>query len=84
MAMVRIPAEGRMVKDFSEVKNYLAGVQIEYERWTPAHPVASDASEQEILQAYAGEIEQLKRRGGYVPADVVDAGADIIPAKSAR
>jgi 1,2-dihydroxy-3-keto-5-methylthiopentene dioxygenase len=34
--------------------------------------VADDAPADEILSAYAEEIEQLKARGGYVTADVID------------
>jgi 1,2-dihydroxy-3-keto-5-methylthiopentene dioxygenase len=34
--------------------------------------VADDAPAEEILAAYAAEIERLKSRGGYVTADLID------------
>ena len=34
--------------------------------------MTTDASAEEILAAYAPEIEKLKVRGGYVTADVID------------
>ncbi|HXE75261.1 MAG TPA: cupin domain-containing protein [Candidatus Xenobia bacterium] len=89
MAVIRIPDEGRVLRGLEAVRSYLAHRGIEYERWTPSHPVPANASEQEILQAYAGEIEQLKQRGGYVAADVVDVtpqtpGLDALLEKFAR
>jgi 1,2-dihydroxy-3-keto-5-methylthiopentene dioxygenase len=72
MALVRIPEEGRTLCGFEEVRDYLVRAGIEYERWAPAHPVAAGASAEEVLAAYAGEIERLKQRGGYLSADVVD------------
>ena len=70
MAVVRIPDEGRTIKDEGEVRAVLAGVGIEYERWQPAHPVPDGAPAEEVLTAYASEIERLKKAGGYVTADV--------------
>jgi 1,2-dihydroxy-3-keto-5-methylthiopentene dioxygenase len=72
MAVVRIPDEGRTIEDEAEVRAVLAGVGIEYERWQPAHAVPDGASAEEVLAAYASEIERLKKTGGYVTADVID------------
>jgi 1,2-dihydroxy-3-keto-5-methylthiopentene dioxygenase len=72
MAVVRIPDENRSLTDSAEITRYLAGMGIDYERWEPAAPVTADASADEILAAYAPQIEQLKARGGYVTADVID------------
>lgn len=76
MALVRIPAENRTLKEANEVRDCLAGVGIDYERWEPAHPVAADAPAEEILRAYEPEIEKLKAEGGYVTADVIDVKPD--------
>jgi 1,2-dihydroxy-3-keto-5-methylthiopentene dioxygenase len=76
MAILQIAAEKRTIQDPQETTEYLAGLGIDYERWKPAHPVAADAPEQEILDAYAAEIEKLKQQGGYVAADVIDLTPD--------
>src|SRR5438045_9761029 len=56
--------------------DYLARIGIEYERWeTPAN-LPENASAEQVLNAYAPQIEELKRRGGYVTADVIDVKAD--------
>jgi len=72
MATLRIPDENRTVTLPEEVCAYLTGMGIDYERWEPSHPVAPAAPAEEILGAYAGEIEKLKQFGGYVTADVID------------
>lgn len=72
MALIRIPAENRTLSGFAAVQQYLAGAGIEFERWEPAHPVATDSPAEEILSAYSDEIDRLKKNGGYVTADVID------------
>ncbi|HEX6465147.1 MAG TPA: cupin domain-containing protein [Vicinamibacterales bacterium] len=72
MALVRIPEEQTTLKERADVVAFLAGHGIDYERWTPEHEVAPEAPADAILWAYAGEIDALKARGGYVTADVID------------
>ena len=86
MATVRIPAERRSITDQREVTSYLAGLGIDYERWPGQQRVAFDAPPDEVLAAYAPEIEKLKTQGGYVTADVIDVtpatpGLDAMLAK---
>ena len=72
MALVRIPDENRTLKSASEIKNFLATVGIDYERWEASTPIAPNASAEDVLAAYAPQINQLKARGAYVTADVID------------
>ena len=72
MAVVRIPEENRTLRDDQSIGSYLASRSIEFERWTPSVHVADGASAEAILAAYAGKIDALKARGGYVTADVID------------
>ena len=72
MAVVTILNEDKTLTSTDEITTALASHGIDYERWTPAHPVADNAPPEEILNAYAREIEDLKQRGGYVTADVID------------
>jgi 1,2-dihydroxy-3-keto-5-methylthiopentene dioxygenase len=74
MAVVTIINEDKTLRDAPEIASYLTTQGIDYERWTPAHPVGDNAPAEEILQAYASEIDALKVRGGYVTADVIDVG----------
>ena len=72
MALVRIPADQITLREHADVDEFLARHGIDYERWTPEHDVAPDAPAEAVLSAYAREIDQLKARGGYVTADVID------------
>jgi 1,2-dihydroxy-3-keto-5-methylthiopentene dioxygenase len=72
MAVVKIPDENRSLSQDGEVREYLAGIGIEYERWELIPGVGPNASAEEVLAAYGEQIEQLKRKGGYVTADVID------------
>jgi 1,2-dihydroxy-3-keto-5-methylthiopentene dioxygenase len=76
MATVKIIDEGRMLTDTRSVSEYLRACGVLYEYWTPAHPVEPRSSAEDILNAYAKEIDRLKAAGGYVTADVIDVNAD--------
>lgn len=76
MAIVRIPEQGRTLKTKEAITEYLARINIEYQTWTPEHPTGPDAPAEEILQVYKKEIDQLKARGGYVTADVINVTRD--------
>ena len=71
MAVLRIPEENRTISGKDAVEEYLGTIGIEYNVWKPSHPLAAGATQEEILGAYANEIEDLKSRGGYVTADVI-------------
>jgi len=76
MAAIKIPSDNVTLTDSQDVTTFLAVRGIDYERWTPSHDVAPDAPAETILDAYAHQIEALKRRGGYVTADVIDVKPD--------
>ena len=72
MAIVTVPDKNLTLKDAAEIKNYLAQINIEYERVETTPRISPDADADQILAAYSDEIEELKSRGGYVTADVID------------
>ena len=61
----------RTIENETEIRSELAALSIDYERWS-LDRVATDASADEVLTAYGLEIDEMKRRGGYVTADVID------------
>lgn len=73
MAIVNVPDKNLTLREPEEIKNYLSQIDVDYERWdTEEARVSPDAAPEEILAAYANEIEKLKISGGYVAADVID------------
>lgn len=71
MAVVRIPKEEKTLHDELSIRAELAPLNVEYERWDLSR-VKEDASAEEVLAAYAAEIDEMKRVGGYTTADVID------------
>jgi 1,2-dihydroxy-3-keto-5-methylthiopentene dioxygenase len=72
MAVVTLRDENRTLTDIKQIQSFLAEIGIDYERWDLSTPVADDAPADEILRAYSREIDELKSKGGYVTADVID------------
>ncbi len=89
MATLRIVDENLTLTDAAEIATCLAAGGIEYERWPDDGRVSAGASAEEVLNAFATEVEALKSRGGYVTADVIDVtsqtpGLDAMLAKFSR
>jgi 1,2-dihydroxy-3-keto-5-methylthiopentene dioxygenase len=72
MAIVNIPDQNMRLTDVAAIKDRLAKIGIDYERWETIKDVSAEASDSEILEAYSDEIESLKAKGGYVTADVIN------------
>ena len=53
----------------AEITAALAGVGVRFEQWATT-PIASGATDADILGAYAADIERLQRDGNYVTVDV--------------
>lgn len=76
MALLKIPDEDRTLTDADAVRGFLAEYGIEYERTGSAPGLASTSTSDEILAAWAPKIDDLKARGGYVVADVIDVNPE--------
>ena len=76
MAIVTVPAESRQITSKADIAAFLAAHGIHYETWPLADRVDPAAPAETILAAYAPEIDELKRRGGFVTADVIDVYPD--------
>jgi 1,2-dihydroxy-3-keto-5-methylthiopentene dioxygenase len=71
MAVLRFPDTDQTITAEPEIRAALAAQGIDYERWS-LDRVPADSSAELVLEAYADEIAEMKRRGGYVTADVID------------
>jgi 1,2-dihydroxy-3-keto-5-methylthiopentene dioxygenase len=76
MAIVTVPSTGRKITDSGEITAFLADHGIDYAVWPLEDRVDPAAPAADILAAYGAEIEELKRKGGFVTADVVDVYPD--------
>jgi 1,2-dihydroxy-3-keto-5-methylthiopentene dioxygenase len=75
MATVGIPAKGVLLRKEAEIRESLAKIGIDYEHWA-LDRVSIDADPEAVLEAYSIEIAEMKRRGGYTTADVIDVNPE--------
>ncbi len=76
MATVTIPDENRKIEDPAAISEFLAPFGIWYEKWEVEGRIEPEASNEEILQAYAPEVERLKEHGGFQTADVINVNPE--------
>ena len=76
MARVIIQDDQRTITDVAEIRSFLQPFGIWYENWPVEGRLSPEASNEEILAEFAPEIEALKKRGGFVTADVINVNRD--------
>jgi 1,2-dihydroxy-3-keto-5-methylthiopentene dioxygenase len=59
------------VAQFEAIADHLAAIGIGLERWDASAPIAADADDTAILEAFAEQIAALKARGHYSSVDIV-------------
>lgn len=72
MARIRIQDQNREITGLDEMREFLRPFGIWYEQWDVAGRIGPEATNEEILAAYAPEIERLKAAGNFVTADVIN------------
>lgn len=72
MASVFVPSEQKTINDPQEISAFLKPFGIWFEQWKVDGRLKETATDQDILAEYAPEIEAVKKRGGFVTADVIN------------
>jgi methylthioribulose-1-phosphate dehydratase len=89
MARVSVPSQGRTIEATRAVAAFLAAAGIEHERWRVDRPGVQAAAGEDVLRAFASEVDALKgpavlhggRRRRHPPAD---AGLEAMLERFAR
>lgn len=76
MAILNVPDANETITSPDAIRAFLAPYGIWYERWPVEGRIGADASSEEILSAYAAEVDRLKKEHGYVTADVINVVPD--------
>jgi 1,2-dihydroxy-3-keto-5-methylthiopentene dioxygenase len=76
MATILIADENRQIENRKDISAFLKPFGIYHERWPLEERVDPNASQEEILSAYAPELKVLMDQGGYVTADVINVTAE--------
>ena len=75
MARIRIQEENREIVDSQEICAFLKPFGIWYEKWDVEGRIGTEATNEQILEAYAPEVDRLKKAGGFVTADVINVSS---------
>jgi 1,2-dihydroxy-3-keto-5-methylthiopentene dioxygenase len=76
MAVLTIPDEGRELRDWNEIRDFLNGRGVRFEKWSAAASLAETATPDEVMAAYAADIDRLKAEEGYQACDVISVGPE--------
>jgi len=72
MARIRIQDENREITGADEIRAFLKPFGIWYEKWEVEGRLPAEATNEQILETYAPEVERLKKAGNFVTADVIN------------
>jgi len=71
------PDEPEVVsEDGAEISRRLGEAGVRFERWTATRDVAPGAPLEDVIAAYAPEVERLKAEQGYTTVDVISMRPD--------
>lgn len=70
--------------DFESIRDQLATIGVEFERWDASKPLSAAADQAEVLAAYEDSIARINGKYGYVSIDVVSMQPDNPNAAVAR
>jgi 1,2-dihydroxy-3-keto-5-methylthiopentene dioxygenase len=76
MAIVTVRDSSLRIDAPGGIREFLQPFGIWHERWEVEGRLDAEATGDEILTAYAPEIERLQAAGGYVTADVINVSPD--------
>ncbi len=72
MAVLTIRDDNRQLTDAGEISDFLAQFGIWYRRFEGSVELDDHATDEQILAAYDGPIQELMAEGDYVTADVIN------------
>lgn len=67
--------ESQKFSDFEDIQTQLKEININIERWQPKSPVGLEASQEEILEAYADQVNKIKQDCNFKGVDVMSLNA---------
>jgi 1,2-dihydroxy-3-keto-5-methylthiopentene dioxygenase len=71
MAILSIPDQHKRLEASADIQEFLNARGILFEQWEASTPLALNASQEEILDAYRATLEPYMAKHGYQTADVI-------------
>ncbi|MFM8963508.1 MAG: 1,2-dihydroxy-3-keto-5-methylthiopentene dioxygenase, partial [Sphingomonadales bacterium] len=75
MAILSVPETGLELREPLQIKSFLAEKGVFFDQWTCEVQFADTATQDEILAAYAKDLQPFMQAGGYQSADVISINA---------
>ena len=75
MAILSVPKTGLEIQDPASSQNYLKDLGVYFEQWHCDAIFSDTATQEEILAAYAKDLDPFMKNGGYLTADVISIHA---------
>jgi len=66
----------KVVRQHGAIADALSAIGVQLERWQANRPLAADADQAQLLEAYSDPIALLNQRFGFQSMDVVSLGPD--------
>ncbi len=66
----------KVLTQFEHIRDVLAGIGVEFERWQATQELDEDASQDEVIEAYRPSIDQLMKKYGFKSVDVISLNSD--------
>jgi 1,2-dihydroxy-3-keto-5-methylthiopentene dioxygenase len=82
MSELRIYDENRpqqaetVLTRFEDIREALAGIGVEFERWEASKQLDAQASQDEVIEAYRESIDRLMKKYGFQSVDVISLTAN--------
>lgn len=75
MAVLNIPDQNRSLTSEGEIRTFLNERGVFFDQWTCDVVFQDTATQDEILDAYAKDLQPFMQKGGYQTADVISINA---------
>ncbi|MEY4350228.1 MAG: hypothetical protein RL078_275 [Bacteroidota bacterium] len=75
MAILSVPNSGLELRDPAGIRSFLNNLGVYFDQWHCAIEFSDDATQEEILAAYANDLDPFMQQGGYHTADVISIHA---------
>jgi 1,2-dihydroxy-3-keto-5-methylthiopentene dioxygenase len=70
------PQQAESYSDYAVISGLLQAYGVRFERWEAAAPLADDATQAEVIEAYRADIERLMTENGFQSVDVISLTPD--------
>jgi 1,2-dihydroxy-3-keto-5-methylthiopentene dioxygenase len=76
MAILSVPKTGLEIQEPTAIQKYLNNLGVYFEQWHCEVNFSETATQEEILSAYAKDLDPFMKNGAYLTADVISIHAE--------